>query len=276
MEILSRERLVEALIPIVRRAGALVCSLQNQSLSQHSKPDGTPVTSADLASQDILHAGCRALMTGFPILSEEGDDAAATPLGSSAFVIDPLDGTREFIAGRSEFTVNVALIEDGYPTIGMIYAPAQERLFCSFGYGHVFEENGKGCRRSLTGLAVARSHRLILASRSHLDRQTQDILAALQPCSVQRFGSALKFALIAAAEADAYVRLSPTMVWDCAAGQALVEATGGAVLGPDGLPLQIGNRSTLRIESFVAARTPQLAAQIIDIARRSSISKTDN
>lgn len=267
MELASRQRLAEALIPIVRKAGTVVCSLQNGRLSQYIKADGSPVTSADLASHDILYAGCRALQTGFPVLSEEGEGAAAKLFGSTVFVIDPLDGTKEFIAGRDEFTINLALVEDGHPTIGLIYAPARKRLFFSYGHGYAFEEDDGEYRRSLVDNPVAVRRPIIVASRSHLDQSTQDLLAALPPCTVQRLGSALKFALVATGQADAYIRLSPMMIWDCVAGQALVEATGGFVLRSDGSLLQEGRHAALRIDSVIAARTPQLAAQIIDAAR---------
>ncbi len=273
MELTVRRRLAEALIPVVRAAGAAVCSLQKSSQRFHRKPDGSPVTSADLASQDILHSGCRALATAIPVISEEDETSAIKALNSIAFVIDPLDGTKEFISGRDEFSINVALIENGRPTLGMIYAPARKRLFFSYGRGYVFEEDGNGQRSSLANRSVGSRNLIALASRSHLDRHTRDVLSASRPCTVHRLGSALKFALIAAAEADAYVRLSPTMIWDCAAGQALVEAAGGAVLRVDGSPLLASGRLALGIDGFIAARTPQLAARLIETARETTLSK---
>lgn len=274
MNLSSRRKLVEALIPVIRRAGAVVYSLQHGELSPRSKLDGSPVTVADLASHDILCAGCRALTTTIPILSEEDEGSATEALKAVAFVIDPLDGTKEYICGRDEFTVNIALVEDGRATAGLIYAPARERLFFSYGSGLVFEEASDGRRRSLCGHIVKPRQPIVLVSRSHLDQPTKDLLTVLQPCAVRKLGSSLKFALIAAAEADAYVRLSPTMIWDCAAGLALVEAAGGFVLRTDGSPLLEGTSRTLKIDGFIAGRTPQFA-QFFKTAQKLSLSRIE-
>lgn len=185
----------------------------------------------------------------------------------AALVIDPLDGTKEFIQGRIEFAINIALVEEGYATAGLIYAPADERLFFSYGVGLVFEEAG-GERRSLSGLAVAPRRPIILTSRSHLDCETEALLAMLQPCTVSKCGSSLKFAAIAAAEADVYPRLSPTMIWDCAAGQAMIEAAGGAVLRADGSALRYQEDQTSKVSGFIADRTPQLAMRVIAAIRQ--------
>ncbi|NLS20399.1 3'(2'),5'-bisphosphate nucleotidase CysQ [Rhizobium sp. P40RR-XXII] len=270
MELDSRRRLAEALIPIARRAGDVICSLQKTPQPSRSKRDGSPITPADLASHDILYAGCRALTTTIPVVSEEDENSATKALNAIAFIIDPLDGTKEFISGRDEFTINVALVEDGRPTIGLIYAPARGRLFFSYGGGYAFEEKRDGQRSSLADRSIPSRKFIALTSRSHLDQHTRDLLFASRPCVVHKLGSALKFALIAAAEADAYVRLSPTMIWDCAAGQALVEATGGVVLRTDGSPLLTAGCSSMRIDGFIAARTPQLAARLIKTMQETS------
>ena len=263
MELASRRRLAEALIPVVRRAGDVICSFQKNLQPSRSKPDGSPVTAADLASHDILYGGCRALTTAIPVVSEEDENSAIKAQNAVAFIIDPLDGTKEFISGRDEFTINVALVEHGRPTIGLIYAPARGRLFFSYGGGHAFEEKRDGQRSCLAERSIPSTRFIALTSRSHLDQRTRDVLFASRPCAVRKLGSVLKFALIAAGEADAYIRLSPTMTWDCAASQALVEATGGVVLGTDGSPLLALGCSSIRIDGFIASRTPQLAAQLI-------------
>ena len=267
MNLSSRQKLVEALIPIIRKAGAVVHSLQKSELAPRSKSDGSPVTIADLASHDILCGACRALSKTIPILSEEDESSATTALNTVAFAIDPLDGTKEYIRGRDEFTVNIALVENGHATAGLIHAPARGRLFFSYGSGYAFEETPDGRRRNLGKQTVPPRQPIVLVSRSHLDRQTKDLLAALRPCTVREVGSSLKFALIAAAEADAYIRLSPTMLWDCAAGIALVEAAGGFVRRTDGSPLLEARSRTLKIDGFVAGRTPQLA-QWIETAQK--------
>lgn len=272
MDIPSRRQLVEALIPVIRRAGAIVCSLQKSKIASYAKPDGSPVTSADLVSHHILCAGCRALRSDIPIISEEDKGLAIEALTSVAFIIDPLDGTKEFIRGRDEFTINIALIEEGRATAGLIYAPARDRLFFSYGDRYVFEEASDGQRRNLIHSVVSRPP-IVLVSRSHLDPRTQHLLTRLQSPTVRKLGSSLKFALIAAGEADAYVRLSPTMIWDCAAGLALVEAAGGGVLRTDGLPLLERANTPLKIDGFIAARTPQLAKQLIVAAQELALLK---
>jgi 3'(2'), 5'-bisphosphate nucleotidase len=153
----------------------------------------------------------------------------------------------------------------------LIYAPALERLFFSYGSGLVFEEASDGRRRSLCGHIVTPRQPIVLVSRSHLDPETKDLLTALQPCTVRKLGSSLKFALIAAREADAYIRLSPTMIWDCAAGLALIEAAGGVVLRTDGSPLLEGTSRTPKIDGFVAALTPQFAQWIEAAQKRSHL-----
>jgi 3'(2'), 5'-bisphosphate nucleotidase len=271
MELTSRQRLAEALIPVIRKAGDAVCSLQKHQQPARSKRDGSPVTEADLASHDILVAGCRALTKTIPVISEEDESSAIDALSKTAFVIDPLDGTKEFISGRDEFTINVALVEDRRPTIGLIYAPARGRLFFSYGCGYAFEQKGNEQRDSLVDRSVPAGRLIALTSRSHLDQHTSDVLLASRACTVRKLGSALKFALIAAGEADIYIRLSSTMLWDCAAGQALVEAAGGAVLRTDGYPLLGGHCSSFKIDGFIAARTPQLAVQLLKTMRETSL-----
>ncbi|MBB6303740.1 3'(2'),5'-bisphosphate nucleotidase CysQ family protein [Rhizobium leucaenae] len=266
MDLWSRRQLIEALIPVIRRAGETVRRLQEDGTFVTVKQDGSPVTLADLASHDILRTGCQILSSAIPVISEEDKLTAAVP-HMAALVIDPLDGTKEFIQGRKEFAINIALLEEGHATAGLIYAPAEERLFFSYGVGLVFEET-YGARRGLAGLVPAARRPIVLASRSHLDCQTEGLLARLQPCTVRKCGSSLKFAAIAAAEADVYPRLSPTMIWDCAAGQAIIEAAGGVVLRADGSPLSYQQNPTSKVSGFVAARTPQLAAQVIAAIRQ--------
>jgi 3'(2'), 5'-bisphosphate nucleotidase len=265
MDLSLRRQLVEALIPIIRNAGKTALKLQNDDLAVRAKQDGSPVTAADLASHEILRAGCLALFPAIPVVSEE--DTSVIEIGqntnSAMLLIDPLDGTKEFTKGRDEFAVNIALVEGGRVGTGLIYVPARDRLFFSWGAGLAFERTAAGHRRNLPHRIVRRRQPIALVSRSHSGPQTEALLEALQPCEVRKIGSSLKFAMVAAAEADFYLRLGPTMIWDCAAGQAIVEAAGGMVLQADGAPLGYGHDRKRRVDGFIAARTPQIAARLI-------------
>ncbi|MGO4118587.1 3'(2'),5'-bisphosphate nucleotidase CysQ family protein [Rhizobium ruizarguesonis] len=268
MNLSSRRQLVEALIPVIRKAGDAVLALQGDDVAVRAKQDGSPVTSADLASNDILYAACLALFPAMPVISEEDSPVfEARKDSDSVLLIDPLDGTKEFIKGRDEFAVNIALVENGHASAGLIYAPARDRLFFSYGAGLAFEQTAGGQRRSLPRPSAPRRHPIALVSRSHLDPRTEALLAALQPCDIEEIGSSLKFALVAAAEADFYLRLAPTMIWDCAAGQAIIEAAGGVVLQTDGTSLTCDGKGKLKLDGFIAARTPQLAARLIATLR---------
>lgn len=261
----SRSQLVETLIPIIRKAGKAALKLQHAALPIMTKRDGSPVTAADLASDEILQAGFRASFPTIPVISEENSSAAGSVgLSNDLFLlIDPLDGTKEFINGLDEFTVNVALVEEGRVTAGLIYMPCDERLFFAYGPGLAFEQRAAGSRRNFAYRTVSRQHPIAVVSRSHCDPRTEALLTMLQPCEVRKIGSSLKFALVAAAEADFYLRLGPTMTWDCAAGQAIVEAAGGVVLQADGTPISYLPTPKHKVNGFVAARTTQLAMPLI-------------
>ncbi|EJC63608.1 3'(2'),5'-bisphosphate nucleotidase CysQ [Rhizobium sp. 1AS11] len=272
MNLSSRRELVEALVPVIRKAGGAALVLQDDHVAVRAKQDGSPVTSADLASNEILRAACMALFPAIPVVSEEDSLVFQARRDSdSVLVIDPLDGTKEFIKGRDEFAVNIALVENSHASAGLIYAPARDRLFFSYGGGFAFEQTGGGQRRSLPRPFARRRHPIALVSRSHLDPRTKALLATLQPCNVEEIGSSLKFALVAAAEADFYLRLAPTMIWDCAAGQAIIEAAGGVVLQTDGTSLSCNCTGKLKQDGFIAARTPQLAARLIATIRELEI-----
>lgn len=231
----------------------------------------SPVTSADLESQATIEEGCSRLSPAIPMISDERASALKLRLSVNpiCFVFDPLDGTKEFIAERSEFAVNVTLIENDIPTAGIIFAPAINKLHFAAGTRVAFVGDDCDRHRSLCDTTVdGRSRPITLASRSHLDEETAALISECQPCALRRLGSSLKFALIAVREANLYPRLSPTMAWDRAAGQTLVEATGGVVLRPNGSPLIY--KAGLRNEGFFAARTKTFAEKALAIidARR--------
>ncbi|WP_281428453.1 3'(2'),5'-bisphosphate nucleotidase CysQ family protein [Rhizobium laguerreae] len=155
MNLSSRRELVEALIPVIRKAGGAALVLQDDHVAVRAKQDGSPVTSADLASNEILHAACLALFPAIPVVSEEDSPVfEARKHSDSVLVIDPLDGTKEFIKGRDEFAVNIALVENGHASAGLIYAPARDRLFFSYGGGFAFEETGERSAAAFRALSL--------------------------------------------------------------------------------------------------------------------------
>ncbi|MGH6675806.1 MAG: 3'(2'),5'-bisphosphate nucleotidase CysQ family protein, partial [Xanthobacteraceae bacterium] len=201
-----------------------------------NKEDGSPVTAADIAAEATIRAGLSALVPALPIVSEEQAEHPRPAQDGSYFLVDPLDGTREFIAGRDEYTVNIALVTDGAPVLGVIVAPGLGR-----GLGLIWRGiAGKGAERlAMTadgkllseGPIHARARppheTIVVVSRSHLDARTRDFLASLPQPRPIPCGSALKFCRIAEGAADLYPRLAPTHDWDVGAGHAIIVAAGG-------------------------------------------------
>ena len=224
-----------------------------------SKADGSPVTSADQRAEAIICEYLKRVVPVTPLCAEEAMAAGAQPQVAERFLlVDPLDGTREFLAGNGEFTINVALIEAGAPIAGAVYAPAIGRLWVGGETAFVCEAPpraglpGRGSRRRIQTRRAPTSL-VAFASRSHLDSQSDAFLNGL-PIGETRFaGSSLKFCLIAEGLGDLYPRFAPTMEWDTAAGDAVLRAAGGAVLDPSGRPLLYGKvESGLRNGPFIA------------------------
>ena len=228
------------------------------------KKDGSPVTRADLEADALIRSRLAALMPDVPAITEETFERRPGAVPPKTFIlVDPLDGTREFAAGRNDFTVNIALIEHGQPIVGTIYAPAMSRLYVA-GTEAFRAEVHPGARlprldqmKQLATGRVADSGLRAVASRSHLDPTTKAWLEERGITELRSTGSSLKFCMIADAEADVYPRLAPTMEWDTAAGQAILVAAGGCVLGLDGKPLSYGKPDAeYRNGSFIAWGTP--------------------
>jgi 3'(2'),5'-bisphosphate nucleotidase len=240
-------------------AGPAVMEEYERGCAVASKADGSPVTTADHRAEAII-CECLASMVPAPsVCAEESMAAGAQPQVAERFLlVDPLDGTREFLAGNGEFTINVALIESGAPVAGAVYAPAIGRLWVGGDTAFACEARlgaelpDEGSRRRI-GTRRAPSSLTAFASRSHLDAQSDAFLKRL-PIGETRFaGSSLKFCLIAEGEGDVYPRFAPTMEWDTAAGDAVLRAAGGAVLDPSGRPLLYGKAgSGLRNGPFIA------------------------
>jgi 3'(2'), 5'-bisphosphate nucleotidase len=262
-------QLVQAMLDVVDRAGRAVLASRARGILAVAKPDGSPVTAADLESEQVLVDGLKRLFPHIPVVSEE---RAARPAGaaSSFLLIDPLDGTKEFIAGRGEFAVNVAIIKDEYPVLGAIGAPALGRLIVGISGVGMFERTSDGSLARFCPKPRREEAPLqILVSRSHLDRTTEQALSKLPRHAVRAMGSSLKFAMIASGEADLYIRLAPTMGWDTAAGQAIVEAAGGVVLAQDGSRLRYSLRAGLQNQGFVAATKLDDAQLVVGVSSAS-------
>lgn len=234
-----------ALARLAAETGPLILRIARAGAEIGAKSDDSPVTQADTLAEEALLVGLSRILPGVPVLAEESASAGRFPVlrKDTLLVVDPLDGTREFIAGRPEYTINIGLLEGGRPVVGVIHAPALGRTyFGAIGHGAHRTEHMLGLVPSGADFAEIRTRirperPLALTSYSHTDATTAAFLQNLGEHDERRLGSALKFAIVAEGSADLYPRFVPTMEWDTAAGQALVEAAGGAVLTPDGTPL---------------------------------------
>jgi 3'(2'), 5'-bisphosphate nucleotidase len=258
-------QLVDDLTTIIVRACAEIETTSPATVVRRLKPDQSPVTAADEASEAVILRGLARILPGIPVIAEESADArTAADLSGSFIVVDPLDGTREFLAGRDEFTVNIAIVTGGSPVAGIIAAPKRGQLWRG-----VIGRRAERLRLSGNGTDQAQAintrpwpHSPIAAvSRSHLDAATDAYVSMLAPIKRIPSGSAIKFCQIAEGDADVYPRLATTCEWDVAAGHALVVAAGGIVTGPLGTPLRYGRVAEhFRVPAFVAWGDPGKAA----------------
>lgn len=261
----ERRELVLAIADAASDAGRFLVERRADPGAIRFKADGSPVTDADEHAQELLVACMLRIAPGIPIVAEESFDPNA-PVGADRphLLVDPLDGTKEFLAGRSAFTVNIAMVERGTPVLGCVYAPARRRIYLADAEARcAFLRPGDRLDvselRRISTRAIPRDGASALVSRSHLDAKTSGFLDALSVSRRHRLGSSLKFCLIAEGKADVYPRLAPTMEWDTAAGHAVLAAAGGAVLTPKGAPLRYGKPSR-RHNGFVAWGRPTHAA----------------
>jgi 3'(2'), 5'-bisphosphate nucleotidase len=233
--------LAQTLIAPVQEAGREIMRVYRRTPEAEIKADGSPVTEADRAAEAILLPHIRAAAPDVQIVSEENPKSHRLKVTPCFFLVDPLDGTKEFlrVGGRGAFTVNIGLIEHGVPVMGLIFAPALDRLFYGSRNRGAFEMTA-GTFRQIGVRRVDAADRIAVASASHRDVKTNQWLSAQNITNITAIGSSLKFCLIAAGEADAYPRYGPTMEWDTAAGDAILRAAGGTVLDEDGQPYRYG------------------------------------
>ncbi|MGI9415199.1 MAG: 3'(2'),5'-bisphosphate nucleotidase CysQ [Hyphomicrobiales bacterium] len=235
--------IVEEIRALALNAGAEIMKFYATDFTVERKDDASPVTDADRAADAIIVAGLAARFPDIPVVTEERAESHGMATSDRFFLVDPLDGTREFISRNGEFTVNIALIENGAPMLGVVYAPAVDRLFYTRGPGDAVEEpapHDPGACRALSVSSADNTALRVVASRSHRDPATDDYIGRYAVTEFHSAGSSLKFCLIATGEADLYPRLGRTMEWDTAAGHAVLAAAGGKVDRMDGGTLVYG------------------------------------
>ena len=257
-------RLLEDLTEAAREAGEAILEVVRRGFEVESKKDSSPVTEADRAAELIILAAMARAAPGVPVIAEEEVAAGRIPKHDDLyFLVDPLDGTKEFVRGGDDYTVNIGLVERGAPTLGVVYAPATGKLYGGRVGEGAWRDEGSGpvpiTTRDRGGQPTA------VASKSHVNQATVDYLeAAVGACGYVAIGSSLKFCIVAEGAADIYPRASPTSEWDTAAGHAVLLAAGGLVDGPDGMPLRYGKPAFLN-RAFVATsgwKPPRLDAYL--------------
>jgi 3'(2'), 5'-bisphosphate nucleotidase len=238
---MQTEEFLEPVIRLSYAAGAAIMAVYASDFEIRGKADASPVTEADERAEALILAGLRELTPQLPIVAEEAAAAGRIPeIGARFWLVDPLDGTKEFIGRNGEFTVNIALVEHGVPVLGVVYAPALERLYAGVLGQGAFVEDAKG-RRPIQCREVPPEGLTVVGSRSHGDAAAlEKFLQGRKVASLASAGSSLKLCLVAAGEADLYPRLGRTMEWDIAAGHAVLTAAGGAVCDLAAAPLRYG------------------------------------
>ena len=260
--LVDRSGALNAFVRLSLLAGRKIMEVYDGEIDVMTKADASPVTAADTAAEAVILTGLAALAPHVPVIAEEEVAAGRTPVFDNAFfIVDPLDGTKEFIQRRGDFTVNIALVEDGRPTLGVVYAPARGRMFggdVTEGYAWSSDvcpdaaDVDLDARQPIRVRPLPEGGLAAVASKSHNTPETDAYLAEYDVAERVSVGSSLKFCLVAAGEADLYPRLAPTCEWDTGAGHAVLAAAGGQGFGPDGAPLAYGKPRFFNT-GFVAA-----------------------
>lgn len=248
---MDEERLLDDIAEAAQEAGAAILDIVRRGFEIERKGDSSPVTEADRAAELVILAALARAAPGVPVIAEEEVAAGRIPAhGGTFFLVDPLDGTKEFVRGGDDYTVNIALIVDNRPLLGTVFSPATGRLHGGIAGRQAWLDEGGG--RVKIGCRDCAKPPIVVASKSHFTQNTADYLAQAAPgCGYEAIGSSLKFCIVAEGRADLYPRLSPTAEWDTAAGHAVLLGAGGRVVGADGKPLLYGKPSFLN-RAFVA------------------------
>jgi 3'(2'), 5'-bisphosphate nucleotidase len=254
---LRSRTMLDALIALAREAGTAILEVYDGPFDVTLKGDDSPLTVADLRSHAIIARGLAELAPAVPVISEE---SVAPPFSvrshwPALWLVDPLDGTKEFVSRNGEFTVNIALIEAGRPTVGILHVPLKGVTYAAaVGIGAIrVDSNGE---RPIQVTVPAQAPLRVVGSRSHRGDRLGALLESLGTHEFRPLGSASKFGLVAEGSADLYPRIGPTSEWDTAAGQAIVEVAGGHVVGRDGLPLRYNCRESLLNDDFIVYADP--------------------
>ena len=245
---LSDNNLIEKVCAIACKAGAAIMEVYSGDFNVENKSDNSPLTVADRLSHEIITRDLQNLSRDIPVLSEEGKDIPYETRKNWKYfwLIDPLDGTKEFIKRNGEFTVNIALVDGNSPVLGVVQVPAQNKLFCGVVGKWTFVREGDGAPLPIRVRSADLSAGLtVIMSRSHPSPELEGYLKNMKVAQALAVGSSLKLCAIAEGKADLYPRLGPTMEWDTAAGQAVVEAAGGSVMTPEGMPLTYNKKNLL-------------------------------
>lgn len=255
----DRAQLIEDLLPVILEAGRAVMEVFESDFSVYEKSDASPVTDADQRGEDIITAALNRLTPDIPVIGEEAKDAGTTPdiSGGAFWLVDPLDGTKEFIKRGDDFTVNIGLIEDGRPTLGLVLAPARKRIWAGSVDSGAFAADTDMATlsdRSAIRTRPAPDTLTIVASKSHRSQVLEDWLQHYPGAENISIGSSLKIVLIAEGSADLYPRLGPTCEWDTAAAHAVLRAAGGEAIVADGGPLTYGKDLTTYLNPFFLAK----------------------
>ncbi len=248
-----QDALLKDLVDIARAAGDVILKIYERGFDVDHKADDSPVTEADLAAEALIIERVRALYPDLPIVAEESVNRGDIPtLGQRFLLVDPLDGTKEFIQRRGDFTVNIGLIENGSPVAGVVVAPARHETFAGRVGEGAWQAVGEGNNdwQAISVRAHDPSKLVAVASRSHMSDDTKVFLSERGVDSFAQAGSSIKFCLVARGEADLYPRLGRTMEWDTAAADAVLRAAGGRVDTVDGKPLQYGKQNQAHDSDF--------------------------
>ncbi|MEJ2125530.1 MAG: 3'(2'),5'-bisphosphate nucleotidase CysQ [Alphaproteobacteria bacterium] len=261
---LNHKQLARQLTAVAQQAGCVEMEVYRRDIEVNLKSDNSPVTEADRLAENIILKALSEIAPDIPIISEEAASQGSIPhVGPQFFLVDPLDGTKEFVRKSDEFTINIALIEKGEVVFGLVYAPAKQMLFVTLAGNKAVATQLDPCGPTVTFDELAFRPIItrappsegitVVASRSHMTDETRTYIDRFHVAELASAGSSLKFCLLAEGKADLYPRFGPTMEWDTAAGHAILKAAGGEVVNASGAQLLYGqNASNLRNPHFIA------------------------
>ena len=276
----QRIALLPQVVALAREAGdAIMAVYRSGDAGVSSKADESPLTLADMASHRTIVAGLKKFTPDLPVLSEEAADIpyAERKLWTCYWLVDPLDGTKEFIKRNGEFTVNIALIENGVPVMGVVYAPVLDVCYYATHGAGAFVQRGNSAARPVNVMLHQAGQTIkVVASRSHSDARTAALLEQLGAHESISMGSSLKFCLVAAGEAHFYPRLGPTMEWDTAAAHAVVNEAGGSVCDAAGQELRYNKEDLHNPEFFVLPRDDEALHALLKICHSGAGRNPDN